>query len=213
MTKIALLIPDLGLHQALAEQLGALGTVIAAKNLPEALALTPEAIIAEPALLHEAEWPEHSPSLLFVIGSAGDKIPEMAITETFAKPIRLGHLLARLQLHLATQQQGNDPLIQLGAYAFYPRRRQIILPDEKVAKLTEKESALLAYLAAAAAPVSRDELLAAIWGYDGRIDTHTLETHIYRLRALPEFEQVPEWREAFWVKQGFYQLNPDLFKS
>jgi len=69
-------------------------------------------------------------------------------------------------------------------------------------RLTEKESALLAFLAQSKTPVAKKEILANIWGYDEQIDTHTLETHIYQLRRKMDKEG------ENWIinEAGTYQL-------
>jgi DNA-binding response OmpR family regulator len=85
-------------------------------------------------------------------------------------------------------QTGGEVVI--GVYRLEPQNRQMIQTENgTVIRLTEKETALLDYLAQSTAPVTREELLAAIWGYDGRIDTHTLETHIYQLRRKLDPEE------------------------
>ena len=79
-----------------------------------------------------------------------------------------------------------------GSYRLEPSLRHIVIEtDGTVIRLTEKETHLLEYLGRNKQPVAREELLAAIWGYDARIDTHTLETHIYHLRRKldPEGKQ------------------------
>ena len=79
--------------------------------------------------------------------------------------------------------------LTFGPYRLEPQNRRLsIAGTETVIRLTEKETALLEYLGHRKAPVPREELLAAIWGYDGRIDTHTLETHIYQLRRKLDAE-------------------------
>lgn len=130
-----------------------------------------------PALL--AAWRAeglHAPVLLLGAGAE-----DWEVTETLPLPVRLGALLARLRYYLNLRQglaqncvswqghmiDGAQKLIQFGAV-------------EQV--LTEKETAILLLLAESAQPWSRDDLLREIWGYDASIDTHTLETHIYRLR-------------------------------
>ena len=86
------------------------------------------------------------------------------------------------------------------------QNRQIVhQEDATVIRLTEKEAALLDYLAQSEEPVGREELLAAVWGHDGRIDTHTLETHIYQLRRKldPDGEGV----KLLINEQGAYRLK------
>ncbi|MDX2028798.1 MAG: helix-turn-helix domain-containing protein [Alphaproteobacteria bacterium] len=120
---------------------------------------------------------------IFLLGEAGHGWSTHPSVEVFSKPVRLGHLLARLSLALrASPRTKNAPRI-VGPYRLEIHNRQLVREkDGVIIRLTEKETALLDYLAQSERPVSREELLAAVWGHDGRIDTHTLETHIYQLR-------------------------------
>jgi DNA-binding response OmpR family regulator len=141
---------------------------------------------------------------IFLLTDPLQPVPEDLVTESFSKPLRLGHLLSRLQFHLQSARQQSLPLF-FGPYRLDPQARQIVITENgAVVRLTEKETHLLEYIGRSAEPVSRQELLAAIWGYDGRIDTHTLETHIYRLRRKLD----PDNREinAILVENGAYRL-------
>lgn len=146
--------------------------------------------------------------LLVVVGEAPDPVQAFGVTEALERPLRLGHILARLQFYQRLLDQSPDIDIKLGPWLFAPRARVLTRQDgEETLKLTDKEAALLEYLADAAAPIARDELLAAIWGYDARIDTHTLETHIYRLRRKLMGNEA-EGVDPFITEAGAYQMNP-----
>jgi hypothetical protein len=122
--------------------------------------------------------------------------------ESFARPVRLGALLARIGAHLA-QLAGGDTA-RLGPYEFVPAE-QLLRGADAVIRLTELESRLLGFLAAAGgALIEREQLLADVWGYNEGLDTHTVETHIWRLRQKIETED-PETR--FLVTEaGGYRL-------
>ena len=78
--------------------------------------------------------------------------------------------------------------------------------DKKI-RLTEKETAILKYLYRAGnKPVSRDTLLGEVWGYNSGVTTHTLETHIYRLRQ--KIEEDPSHAQILLTEQGGYRLSP-----
>jgi DNA-binding response OmpR family regulator len=128
---------------------------------------------------------------------------ENLVTESFPKPVRLGHLFARLHFHLQPARAQVGPLM-FGAFRLEPSLRQVIAEHGAIIRLTEKETHLLEYLGRSKHPVAREELLAAIWGYDARIDTHTLETHIYRLRRKldPGGERAP----VLVASAGAYRL-------
>ncbi|MDP9127819.1 MAG: winged helix-turn-helix domain-containing protein [Pseudomonadota bacterium] len=120
---------------------------------------------------------------VFILGDGDGAGKDYAWIESFSKPVRLGHLLTRLSFHLRERSHLRNDAIGFGPYRFEPHKREIARQDNgAIIRLTEKETALLDYLAQSAAPVAREELLAAVWGHGRHIDTHTLETHIYQLR-------------------------------
>ncbi|MFA5040368.1 MAG: winged helix-turn-helix domain-containing protein [Bdellovibrionales bacterium] len=105
------------------------------------------------------------------------------VTETLSKPLRLGHLVARIKYFLETAPLLRVAAVMFGPYRLEPQNRRILRNGEpEPIRLTEKETALLIYLARNKTPVTRKDVLADVWGYDEQIDTHTLETHIYQLR-------------------------------
>jgi DNA-binding response OmpR family regulator len=126
---------------------------------------------------HVRQYPH---AVILVMGSSSDI--EHA-TETFIKPFRLGHFLARVRYYLESAPLLREQTIGFGPYRLEPQNRRIMFDGSpEPIKLTEKETSLLVFLANQAGPVTRREVLAAVWGYDERIETHTLETHIYQLR-------------------------------
>ena len=78
-------------------------------------------------------------------------------------------------------EQSDDSAVTIGLWKFSSAGRVLTFDNQEI-RLTEKEAALLDYLRRKDAPVDRDTLLRDIWGYGEGISTHTLETHIYRLR-------------------------------
>jgi DNA-binding response OmpR family regulator len=115
------------------------------------------------------------------LGAEREENEGMSITEVFTKPLRLGHLLARLRFYIEVAPKLRSAPMAIGPYQFSAQQRSLVNGDSTI-RLTEKETGLLEYLAQSGNPVGREELLASVWGYDARIDTHTLETHIYQLR-------------------------------
>ncbi|MCB1509097.1 MAG: response regulator transcription factor [Hyphomicrobiaceae bacterium] len=123
------------------------------------------------------------------------------------KPFRFAVLLARIRAHLRQFEQSEDAVFQIGPYSFKPAAK--LLVDDKSGKirLTEKETAILKFLyRAGARPVSRDVLLSEVWGYNAAVTTHTLETHIYRLRQ--KIETDPANAEILVTEAGGYRLVP-----
>jgi len=131
------------------------------------------------------------------------------VSESFIKPFRLGDLLARLQSFQNSSLRDQYKPCTFGPYKFEFESRQVTdTRSNAVIRLTEKESQLLNALAQNETALDRESLLAAVWGYDNQIDTHTLETHIYQLRRKLD----PEGEGHNWLvnEQGAYRLNRHL---
>ena len=124
------------------------------------------------------------------------------------KPFKLGVLLARLRAQLRQHEQSEDAVFSIGPYSFRPSAKMLIHGDsKKKVRLTEKETAILKYLYRCGnAIVSRDTLLGEVWGYNAGVTTHTLETHVYRLRQKIEAE--PSNAEILVTEPGGYRLVP-----
>jgi len=107
-----------------------------------------------------------------------------------AKPVRLGVLLARLRAQLRQFEQSDDAVFEIGPYRFKPAAKLLECRDGRHIHLTDQEAAILKYLyRTGGRPVPRDVLLREVWGYNPAVTTHTLETHIYRLRQKIEPER------------------------
>lgn len=123
------------------------------------------------------------------------------------KPFRFAVLLARIRAQLRQHEQSEDAVFAIGPYTFKPASK--ILIDDKGTKirLTEKETSILKYLYRSGdRVVSRDVLLHEVWGYNAGVTTHTLETHIYRLRQ--KIEKDPANAELLVTETGGYKLLP-----
>ena len=106
-----------------------------------------------------------------------------------AKPFRIAVLLARIRAQLRAHEQSEHAVFRIGPFEFRPAQKVLIDAKGKKVRLTEKETSILKYLyRAAGQPVGREELLTEVWGYNAGVTTHTLETHIYRLRQKVEGE-------------------------
>lgn len=132
---------------------------------------------------------------------------ESGANDYITKPFRFGVLLARMRAHLRQHEQSEDAVFQIGPYIFQPAVK--LLTNEASGtrlRLTEKETAILKYLyRAGGKPVPRDELLNDVWGYHAAVTTHTLETHVYRLRQKMEDE--PSNARILVTEPGGYRLN------
>ena len=109
---------------------------------------------------------------------------EAGANDYVTKPFNIGILLARLRSHLRRYDYSEHVVMPIGSYDFYPARKIIVKKrGGKRIRLTHKEAEILKYLFRAGEQVvTRDEMLREVWGYTSGLATHTLETHIYRLR-------------------------------
>ncbi len=122
-----------------------------------------------------------------------------------SKPFKLGVLLARLRAQLRQHELSEEAVFSIGPYTFQPAQKILLDENEKKIRLTEKETAILKYLyRSGEKPVSRETLLNEVWGYNAGVTTHTLETHIYRLRQ--KIEQDPGKAEILITEKGGYRL-------
>ena len=129
-----------------------------------------------------------------------------------AKPFRLAELLARLRAQLRIFENSEDAVFTVGPYTFRPAAKLLQEPlRNRRIRLTEKEAAILKFLyRAGARPVARQVLLNEVWGYNAAVTTHTLETHIYRLRQ--KIEPDPSNARLLVTEGGGYRLDPEGIK-
>lgn len=125
-----------------------------------------------------------------------------------AKPFRLAELLARLRAQLRIFENSEDAVFTIGPYTFRPSAKLLHEPiKNRRIRLTEKEAAILKFLyRAGTRPVARQVLLNEVWGYNAAVTTHTLETHIYRLRQ--KIEPDPSNARLLVTEGGGYRLDP-----
>jgi DNA-binding response OmpR family regulator len=125
------------------------------------------------------------------------------------KPFKMGLLLARIRAQLRRHERSEGTILIIGPYAFHPTEKIMIDSgngDRKI-KLTEKETAMLKYLFRVGGTIiGRDVLLNEVWGYNSGVTTHTLETHVYRLRQ--KIERDPSNAEILVTEPGGYRLIP-----
>lgn len=122
------------------------------------------------------------------------------------KPFKFPVLLARIRAQLRQHEQSEDAVFQLGPYTFRPSVKMLVDEHDRKIRLTEKETNILKFLyRAAEGVVPRDVLLNEVWGYNVGVTTHTLETHIYRLRQ--KIEPDPANARLLVTESGGYRLN------
>lgn len=132
---------------------------------------------------------------------------ESGASDYVVKPFRFAVLLARMRAQLRQHEQSEDAVFSIGPYTFRPAAKTLISRTGSKIRLTEKETSILKYLYRAGEKVvTRDILLHEVWGYNAGVTTHTLETHIYRLRQ--KIERDPSKAELLVTETGGYKLIP-----
>src|SRR5437016_7770485 len=132
---------------------------------------------------------------------------EAGANDYVAKPFRFAVLLARIRAQLRQHEASEDAVFTIGPYTFRPSSKLLINPKGNKVRLTEKETAILRYLyRAGRRPISREILLQEVWGYNSGVTTHTLETHIYRLRQ--KVERDASNPSILVTEAGGYKLLP-----
>jgi len=122
-----------------------------------------------------------------------------------SKPFKFPVLLARIRAQLRQHEQSEDAIFTLGPYTFKPAAKMLIDESERKIRLTEKETNILKFLYRAQdGVVAREVLLHEVWGYNAGVTTHTLETHIYRLRQ--KIEPDPSNARLLVTESGGYRL-------
>jgi len=112
-----------------------------------------------------------------------------------------------MRVHLRQHEASDDAMFRIGPFTFQPGSKHLINDKGGKLRLTEKETAILRFLyRAGQAVVTRDVLLREVWGYNSNVTTHTLETHIYRLRQ--KIERDPGKSQLLITEAGGYKLVP-----
>jgi DNA-binding response OmpR family regulator len=149
--------------------------------------------------------------IIMLTGNAADSDVVLGLdagaNDYVTKPFKFAVLLARIRAQLRQHEQSEDAVFAIGHYTFRPASKMLV--DEKGSKirLTEKETSILKYLYRSGEKVvTRDVLLHEVWGYNAGVTTHTLETHIYRLRQ--KIEKDPSNAELLVTEMGGYKLIP-----
>ena len=223
LKKLLLVDDDAALRQSLAEQLTAEFETVQAASGSAAL----EAVRAGrfDAILLDIGLPDvDGCEVCRQLRGGGTRVPIIMLTaaageaETITgldagaddyvtKPFRFGVLLARLHAQLRNHEASTEAVFSIGPFTFHPSAKLLVENgSRKKIRLTEKEVAILRFLQRAGdKPVSRETLLGEVWGYNAGVNTHTLETHVYRLRQ--KIERDPARAEILITSAGGYRLH------
>ncbi len=132
---------------------------------------------------------------------------ESGANDYITKPFRFSVLLARIRAALRQHDQSEDVVFTIGQYSFQPAAKLLETTEGSKVRLTDKETSILKYLyRQGPKTISREILLKEVWGYNNRVTTHTLETHIYRLRQ--KIERDPSNARLLVTEDGGYRLVP-----
>ncbi len=212
------------LREVLAEQFGfedGFETVTAAtatEGMEKVRAVTPDLVILDvglpdmdgrkacKALRDEGE----TLPIILLTAQSGDEDHVLGLqsgaSDFLAKPIAFRVLLERVRTQLRRHEASEDAVLSVGPYTFTPAMKQLTTEEGRRIRLTEKETSILKYLyRAGGKPVAREELLDRVWGYHREANTHTLETHVYRLRQ--KIEPDPSRARLLITDTGGYRLQ------
>ncbi|MFD1333521.1 response regulator transcription factor [Methylopila musalis] len=132
---------------------------------------------------------------------------EAGANDYVSKPVRFAVLLARIRAQLRSHEASEDAVFAVGPYTFKPGAKMLVTDKNAKIRLTEKETAILRFLyRAGSSVVGRETLLQEVWGYNSGVTTHTLETHVYRLRQ--KIEADPSNARLLVTEAGGYKLVP-----
>jgi DNA-binding response OmpR family regulator len=192
------------------------GLIGSTERAPDLVVVT---VAGRPARAAIAGWRRGglAAPLVALVAPSGRDVAGASLT--IPKPVRLADLLAAIAALRpdagacgAGTFNGEPgapeaaPARQIGPYSFEPAAKRLIeRARARTIRLTEKEAAMLDLLwQAAGTVVPRAALLARVWGYQAGLSTHTLETHVYRLRR--KIERDPAHAELLITELGGYRL-------
>ncbi|MEJ1967884.1 MAG: response regulator transcription factor [Rhizomicrobium sp.] len=222
--RVLLVDDDTMLRSSLAEQLAGEGayTIVEAGTVAEAKARAKEGLY-EFAILDVSLPDGDGRALCRALRDDGVTAPIILLTAADAdsdtieglqsgandyvtKPFRFAVLMARVHAHLRSHGQSEEAVYRIGPYTFRPSAKVLLDANERKIRLTEKETNILKFLYRSGETVARETLLHEVWGYNPAVTTHTLETHIYRLRQ--KIEANPGQARLLVTESGGYRLMP-----
>lgn len=152
--------------------------------------------------------------LLTAAGSDADAILglEAGANDYLVKPVRFSHLLARVRAHLRVFDDSRNAVYQIGPFVFHQSRRLLVDDAGRKIRLTDMEARVLKRLyRAGGGRVARDDLMVDIWDYSAGANSHTVQTHIYRLRQ--KLGSDPRGASLLKTEDEGYSLQSDLLST
>jgi DNA-binding response OmpR family regulator len=221
---------DLALRQALVEHLSDDDAFrpIEASTLDEAMRYLDQETVRADLILLDLGLPDgdgltfctqlrrqgHHMPIIMLTGAGGETDIVQGLrngaNDYVCKPCRMAELSARIRAQLRAFDANENATFTVGPYIFRPAVRRLVRQaDGSKIHLTIKEAALLRYLLHAnGRAIECQALLNAVWGYSSGIATHTLETHVYRLRQKMEADPCNPQLLPFSLRG--YRLVADL---
>lgn len=225
VSKILVTDDDVELRQALVDQLAlypefsVLEAGSAAEAFSQVTSASPDILIMDVGLpdmdgreaVQRMRKDGFSHPVIMLTGHADDADAilglDLGANDYVTKPFRFAVLLARIRAHLRVLETSDEAILTIGCYTFRPGSKLMVNQKGTRIRLTEKETGILRFLYRAGGDVvSRDVLLREVWGYNAQVTTHTLETHIYRLRQ--KIESDPQAVKLLATEPGGYRLVP-----
>lgn len=164
----------------------------------------PKIVVFDASNNETTHLPENINCPLLLIG---DNTKNLTANEKFKAKFRIGHLIDRVQYYFKIiESQRCKKEINIGDMVLSYQDSVLKKPDQNPIPLTEKEVMILSHLYHHnEKAISRQALLDAVWGYAQNVETHTLETHIYRLRQ--KIEDIPAEPRLLITEDEGYRLN------
>ncbi len=128
------------------------------------------------------------------------------VHKTIYKPFFLSVFLDTIKSSINIFENSEDGNLEFNNYILYPSRKEVLnMRNNELTKLTEKEVSIIKYLYKNKDKVvGKNDLMCEVWGYSADATTHTVETHIYRLRQKVEQENIAA--QLILTSDGGYQL-------
>ncbi len=129
------------------------------------------------------------------------------IYQVINKPFSLSNFIDVIKSAINTFENSKEGSLEFNNYILYPAAKEIVnLRNHKTTKLTEKEVAIIKYLYKNKDKIiGKNDLMQEVWGYAADVATHTVETHIYRLRQKVECDDLSA--QLILTSIGGYQLK------